>query len=195
MQDLGLRRGIVRKNDDPEQMGRLVIEVPGIIDESAWALPAGLPGAGNQRQGLWDIPKVGAQVWVLFEAGDVDSPVWLAGPFTRTDEPNVPTDARAAVLADPKDAHRLRCLETDYFTLTWDERTDPEAPYDPVRSKQFMQLRHKESGDTIEIDGIRRGILMKATSAVVIECAGIIRLDGLQVQINDRIVQPGTHLI
>lgn len=191
----GLHRGIVQNNADPECMGRLIVQVPGLIDESGWALPMGLQGAGNGTNGTWNIPPIGALVWVMFEAGDADSPVWMAGPFTKTEASNIPGDALSAVVEKPADAHRLKVIETDFFTITWDERTDPEAPFDPERSKQFLQLRHKASGDFVELDGIRRGIYMKATSAFVLDCAGIVQINGMQVQINERVVQFGNHVL
>ena len=187
----GLKRGTVLENADPDGMGRLIIGIPGLADEgTGWAQPMGLPGAGAGL-GTWSIPPIGAQVFVLFEDGDIDSPVWAAGPFTRTEQSNIPRDALAAVNEDAKDAHRLKVIETDFFTITWDERTDPDAPFDPERSKQFLRLEHKLSGDFLELDGIRRGLYIKMTSQVFIDCVGLVNINGAQIQLNDRVVQFG----
>ena len=43
----------------------------------AWAMPC-LPGAGPSV-GLFMVPPVGAKVWVEFERGDPDYPIWVGG--------------------------------------------------------------------------------------------------------------------
>lgn len=72
----GKYRGLVFVNVDPQNQGRLkaiVPEVLGVIP-SNWCLPC-TPYAGTQA-GLFTIPMVGAGVWIEFEAGDVNRPVW-----------------------------------------------------------------------------------------------------------------------
>ena len=73
----GKYRGFVTDNNDPEQLGRLRLRVPSVLGEaeSGWALPS-LPFGGLQDQGLFLVPEVAAQVWVEFEAGNVDQPIW-----------------------------------------------------------------------------------------------------------------------
>jgi len=73
----GKYRGFVVDNDDPHQMGRLRLNVPAVLGESqtGWALPC-LPFGGLADQGLFVIPEVGAQVWVEFEGGNLNSPIW-----------------------------------------------------------------------------------------------------------------------
>lgn len=76
----GKYRGTVAGNLDPKQMGRLQVQVPAVYDTNTlnWALPA-VPYAGPD-QGFYLIPPVGANIWVEFEGGDIDSPIW-AGCF------------------------------------------------------------------------------------------------------------------
>lgn len=73
---LGKYRGLVTHNNDPQKRGRLRVKVPDVLsdNESGWALPC-LPYAGNQV-GLYTIPPVNASVWVEFEQGDPDFPIW-----------------------------------------------------------------------------------------------------------------------
>jgi uncharacterized protein involved in type VI secretion and phage assembly len=73
---LGKYRGTVANNADPMQMGRLQAQVPDVLGDtpSSWALPC-FPVAGPQM-GQYVIPPVGAGVWVEFEQGDQNYPVW-----------------------------------------------------------------------------------------------------------------------
>lgn len=67
----GLYRALVVDTDDPQGRQRLRISIPSIVGfGELWALPCRSPGSRA-------LPKVGASVWVAFEAGDVRSPVWL----------------------------------------------------------------------------------------------------------------------
>jgi len=72
----GKYRGMVIDNIDPMQMGRLMVQVPDVLTEmpSSWAMPC-FPVSGKQM-GFWSIPQVGTGVWVEFEQGDPDYPIW-----------------------------------------------------------------------------------------------------------------------
>ncbi|HBL57104.1 MAG TPA: hypothetical protein DDZ80_00550 [Cyanobacteria bacterium UBA8803] len=72
----GKYRGLVRDADDPENMGRIVAQVPEVYGEedSPWALPS-VPFAG-QNHGFVLLPEVGDGVWIEFEAGDPSRPIW-----------------------------------------------------------------------------------------------------------------------
>lgn len=79
MQDkyFGKYRGFVKDNDDPEQRGRLRLSVPSVLGEAltGWALPC-LPFGGLADQGLFMVPEIDARVWVEFEAGNLNQPIW-----------------------------------------------------------------------------------------------------------------------
>ena len=79
----GKYRGMVINNVDPMQMGRLMVQVPDIsgLIPSSWAMPC-FPVTGKQM-GTWWLPQIGAGVWVEFEQGDPDYPIWSGG-FWRT---------------------------------------------------------------------------------------------------------------
>jgi uncharacterized protein involved in type VI secretion and phage assembly len=74
---LGKYRGIVLDNIDPLQIGRIMVQVPDVsnILPSTWALPC-LPFAGIQS-GFYVVPDIGSGVWIEFEQGDPDYPIWV----------------------------------------------------------------------------------------------------------------------
>ena len=72
----GKYRGVVTDNQDPLMMGRIRAKVPDVMGdlESGWAMPCA-PFGGSQT-GFFAIPTVGAGVWIEFEYGDPDYPIW-----------------------------------------------------------------------------------------------------------------------
>lgn len=83
----GKYAGTVTNVDDPENMGRIRANVPRVLkeEESRWALPC-TPYAGPDA-GLFTVPPVGAGVWIEFEEGHVDRPIWSGGWWPRGDAP------------------------------------------------------------------------------------------------------------
>jgi len=75
----GKYRGVVIENIDPEQIGRVMVQVPDVLGEipSSWAMPC-VPVAGIQA-GIFVVPPIASQVWVEFEQGDPDYPIWSGG--------------------------------------------------------------------------------------------------------------------
>lgn len=74
---LGKFRGMVLNNIDPMQMGRLQVQVPDVtgLAPASWAMPC-VPVAGIQN-GFFALPMIGSGVWVEFEQGNVDYPIWV----------------------------------------------------------------------------------------------------------------------
>jgi uncharacterized protein involved in type VI secretion and phage assembly len=71
----GKHRGIVVSNVDPQLMGRLLVQVPDISPVPLnWAMPC-FPFTGKQM-GFWALPQLGTGVWVEFEGGDLQYPIW-----------------------------------------------------------------------------------------------------------------------
>lgn len=89
----GKYRGTVINNIDPEQKGRIQASVPdasGLVPTS-WAMPC-LPMAGINA-GMFTVPQIGSGVWIEFEQGDPDRPIWVGGYWGTAAE--VPVMARA----------------------------------------------------------------------------------------------------
>jgi len=77
----GKYRGTVIQNIDPMNIGRLMVQVPDVsnIIPSTWAMPC-FPFAGIQN-GFFAVPEIGSGVWIEFEQGDPDYPIWTGGYF------------------------------------------------------------------------------------------------------------------
>lgn len=102
----GKFRGVVSDNKDPLNMGRIRARVSDVFgeDESGWALPA-LPYAGN-GVGLFLIPPRDASVWIEFEHGDSEYPIWTGCFWAQGEPPASP--------AVPD----MKVLKTDVATIT-----------------------------------------------------------------------------
>jgi Type VI secretion system/phage-baseplate injector OB domain len=75
----GKYRGTVMNNIDPMQIGRIMAIVPDVSGPvpTSWAMPC-LPSAGLNT-GVFTVPQIGAGVWMEFEQGDPDRPIWVGG--------------------------------------------------------------------------------------------------------------------
>jgi uncharacterized protein involved in type VI secretion and phage assembly len=84
----GKYRGKVTDTNDPELRGRIRAEVPDVYAaDSGWALPCA-PAGGTKETGLFAVPPTGATVWIEFEHGDPEYPVWSGCFWTaRNDAP------------------------------------------------------------------------------------------------------------
>jgi uncharacterized protein involved in type VI secretion and phage assembly len=72
----GKFRGTVINVVDPEQRGRIQVMVPDVsgFALSSWAMPS-FP-IGGLQMGLFSLPVPGSGVWIEFEQGDLDYPIW-----------------------------------------------------------------------------------------------------------------------
>jgi uncharacterized protein involved in type VI secretion and phage assembly len=69
----------VINNVDPLQTGRIQAMVPDLAGfiPGTWAMPC-VPVAGINT-GFFTVPMIGAGVWIEFERGDPDYPIWVGG--------------------------------------------------------------------------------------------------------------------
>jgi hypothetical protein len=86
----GKYRGTAADVNDPQAQGRITAFVPEVLGEvpTGWALPCA-PMAGASA-GFFSIPAPGSGVWIEFEAGDVDRPVWTGGYWAAGEAPVTP---------------------------------------------------------------------------------------------------------
>jgi uncharacterized protein involved in type VI secretion and phage assembly len=132
----GKYRGFVMDADDPEQLGRVKLQIPSLLGDqiTGWALPC-VPFGGSPNVGWFAIPEVGAQVWIEFEEGDLRRPIWT-GTFWRR-QGDAPKDAQKSPpttrllqtpsghvlqLDDASGAERIRLHHAAGAELVIDER-------------------------------------------------------------------------
>jgi uncharacterized protein involved in type VI secretion and phage assembly len=176
----GLYIGQVVDRADPERLGRVRVQVPGLVEPaSAWAFPLGTVGGGSDRRGFFAVPEVGAEVGVLFHQGDVDHPYFLCGHWGKPDgATEVPEPVKNLSVADTP---QVRAFETGRFLLVFDDRAGHEA----------LVIKDKRSGDQLELDGVGMGITIKGTAALILKADGVVSIEGTTVVINGRLVLPG----
>jgi hypothetical protein len=105
----GKYRGKVENNVDPMQLGRVQVSVPSVLGGGrlSWATPCA-PYAGV-GVGFFAIPPAGANVWVEFEGGDPDYPIWTGCFWGAGEVPVLPAVAQ------------MKVLKTDAITLTFND--------------------------------------------------------------------------
>lgn len=111
-QYFGKYRGTVENPLDPKGEGRIQVSVPDVLGEGrmAWAMPC-VPYAGK-GVGFFAIPPINANVWVEFERGDPDYPIW-SGCFWHTGEAPEPLPGPQQIAA--------KILKTDTVTMKLDD--------------------------------------------------------------------------
>ncbi|GGA88662.1 phage baseplate assembly protein V [Puia dinghuensis] len=76
----GKYKGTVVFNEDPEFRGRLLLNVPDVygLIPSPWAEPCTpLAGPTGPEMGVYMVPPIDTPVWVEFEKGDQNKPIWV----------------------------------------------------------------------------------------------------------------------
>ena len=163
----GKYRGIVTHNADPEHLGRLRLLVPSLFggtfaDGQAsdddlvtdWAWPCVMAG-GLANQGSLYIPEVGAKVWVEFEEGNLDCPIWVgtvwAKPGGASELPK-PNDADGTEQSAVQDPPTRKIFKTKKgHTIQFEDKDDEELiliAY-KVDAQNFNVVRLDASGITL----------------------------------------------
>jgi uncharacterized protein involved in type VI secretion and phage assembly len=98
----GKYRGTVINNLDPTQRGRLLVQVPDVLGviPCSWAEACTpLAGPSGPAMGVYLVPPIGAGVWVEFEHGDPNFPIWVGCRWGA--QSGIPTIARAGLPTSP----------------------------------------------------------------------------------------------
>jgi type VI secretion system (T6SS) baseplate-like injector VgrG len=156
----GKYKAFVADNDDPEFRGRLRLTIPDILGEdvtSGWALPCA-PYGGSAGQGFFFIPEKKAGVWVEFQAGLLDYPVWTgafwAKPGGSTEVPD------PASQQSPPTSKMIRTMK---HTI---ELADESG-------KETITIKDETNGNTVTLD--KNGIVVKDKngSTITMDSGGV----------------------
>lgn len=113
----GKYRGFVVDNGDPEHLGRLKVTVPSVLGTdvvTGWASPC-MPYGGDAGQGFLFIPESGAGVWIEFEEGDLEFPIWVGTFWSKPDgnsELPKPNDLEGAQEDEVQDPVTRKIIKT-----------------------------------------------------------------------------------
>jgi uncharacterized protein involved in type VI secretion and phage assembly len=153
----GKYRGVVFDNNDPWQIGRVQAKVEEIFgnDPSGWALPC-VPYAGK-GVGLFLIPPKGALVWIEFENGNPDYPIWSGCYWGDEKVPNI-------VPANPY-TPEVKVLKTDIGKIEIkDEQGKQSITIEAIIGRGIMRIVMNGSG--IEINN-GNGAIVKLSGNTV----------------------------
>ncbi len=160
----GLFVALVTNNDDPEKLGRVRVKFPGLDNLEGWWARIATVHAGKDR-GLLMLPKVGDEVLVGFENGDLRKPYVLGSLFNGKDTPGEMVDKDGSFW-----------LKSDKFI--------------EVRSKDNITIK-TDKDMTVEVKGesnekVDKNLTVKAGQAIKIEAGTELTLKcgGAQIKLS-----------
>jgi uncharacterized protein involved in type VI secretion and phage assembly len=175
----GIYRGVVTNVNDPDGLGRIkakVHELLGGSDETNWASYCAPFGGGGHgwffmptpvTEGAKE-PQAGDGVWLMFEAGDINRPVWLGFWYSDVD-------------ARPKDAGKdVRVLET---------KSGHKIVFDDNGGKEKIRIEDK-AGQYVEWNSTEDKITIEANNKVVVKAPLVDIGEGSQLS---GVVTENTH--
>jgi len=165
----GKYRAVVVDNMDPRRLGRLRVKVPGVLGPdvvTGWATPCA-PYGGAADQGLLFVPERDAGVWVEFEQGDVEFPIWVGtywsrpGDESQLPKPQAEDGAERTDVQDPPTRKILKTLKG--HTVQFEDADGVEA----------VLVREGVTGHLITMD--KRGITIvdKNQNRVLLDDDGV----------------------
>jgi uncharacterized protein involved in type VI secretion and phage assembly len=162
----GVVTGQVTSVNDPDKQGRVQVSLPylGGQNQSYWA-PIATLVAGNGR-GAWFMPKVGDEVLIAFNQGDVGHPYVLGSLWNGQDAPPT-TDQTLGVF-------RSRIGMEFRFS----------DPADGDEEEAYIRLQFSRGEGAVNIVEINN-------TSIVLRSDAAISIEAPQVTINGRLVVPG----
>lgn len=167
----GKYRGFVVDNDDPACLGRLKLKVPSVLGNevvTGWALPC-TPYGGAANQGFLFIPERESGVWVEFEEGDLEFPIWVGtfwskpGGDSELPKNNKPDGSEDGNLQNPQTRKIIKTLKG--HTIQFEDK-DGEDMITLVEAANGNVITMNKNGITIS-DGNGNKILMAQSGLTV----------------------------
>ncbi len=128
----GKYRGTVTDVDDPENLCRIRATIPAVLGDvpCGWAMPSA--PFGGDGHGVVMLPSVGSGVWIEFEAGRLDNPIWSGAWWASGQRPDpqgpkvrviVSENGHQVVLDDAADEVKLVHAGGAQFVMTGSDIT------------------------------------------------------------------------
>lgn len=184
MNNFGLYRGVVLDNNDDKKLCRLRVSIPQVygpeakISELPWANPCFPFVGGNAKDndevlaphGMIYIPTVKSTVWVMFEGGNINFPVWIGTWIGNKDIPNeIQNDyPNTAIIKYPSgfyilfDKEKMEIGYKNPETETVEakivlDKSDAKISINPIISSEFPTWALELLGKEINIKGLDNG--------------------------------------
>jgi uncharacterized protein involved in type VI secretion and phage assembly len=150
----GKYRGKVENAIDPQGLARVQVSCPAVLGDAtlAWAMPC-LPGAGP-GVGFHAIPPVGAKIWVEFEGGNPDYPIWAGGFWDIGDAPAPPGPTAFLTKAWKGDNFSLEIMDIPGAPTLALELTTAMGPAKIEADATGLTITHGASTVKLAIDGV-----------------------------------------
>ncbi len=168
---IGKWRGHVTSTEDPLQQFRIRATVPDVLEdvESNWALPCFEGGSDDPK-----LPKVGQMVWIEFEQGDPNKPIWTGCmPSSYQGNLAAPAESRG------EDGDTVQPPRGTAETETASGKTVQEPVTAFVGEYGSVKSFKSESGHHIEVDDTpgeeRVAVIHKSGAAVEMNNTGALQ--------------------
>jgi phage protein D len=182
----GVLPGIVTNVKDPENMARVKVKFPTIMDtlESAWARLA-TPMAGKER-GIEFLPEVNDEVLVAFEYNDINRPYIIGSLWNGEDKP--PETNSNVVGSDGKVNKRvIKSRSGHVITLddtakgekiTIIDKAGQKIIMDSSGGKEKIEVIDKTGKSKILMDAAQRSVSIESAMDLTIKATGKVQIEG-----------------
>lgn len=187
----GKYRGFVVDNEDKENLGRLKLKVPSVLGNdvvTGWAMPC-ITYGGAANQGFLCIPEREAGVWVEFEEGDLEFPIWVGtfwskpGGESELPKPNGADGAEEGAVQSPPTRKILKTKKG--HSLQFEDADDKEMitlyegknKHVITLDKNGIHITHGSKGHKIVMDDAGVKITDKPGNEIILNSDGIICKD------------------
>lgn len=200
----GIVLGIVTNNQDPEQVGRVKVKFPWLMDsdESYWARVATLM-AGKDR-GTFFLPEVGDEVLVAFDHGDINHPYVIGALWNGVDTPpETNADGKNTIRTiKSRSGHAIRFDDNDeqkQEKLEIKTNAGHTIVLDDSAGKEKIEIKDKTGNNKITIDSVQNSINIESamqlkikanmveiegTTSLTLKSNAVLTIQGLPVKIN-----------
>lgn len=195
----GKFRGFVVDNADPEQLGRLKLRVPSVLGNdvvTGWAMPC-VPYGGDADQGFLFIPEVDAGVWIEFEEGDLEFPIWVGtfwskpGGESELPKPNNADGAEQDSVQDPPTRKIIKTKKGHTIQL---EDADGEEMVTIVEAINGQVITMNQDGITITDGKNSNNIILDSNGIKAEDKNGnVITMDSSSVTIKSSSIKIGDN--